>query len=83
MSPALVGRNFSRVDILLTFTLCQCNVMTLLKNLSGTGPRWISHLETGEGAGLWSLFALTYAENTVTHILGGKGNGRVMRGFLL
>ena len=37
MSPALVGRNFSSVDILLTFTLCQCNVMTLLNNLSGTG----------------------------------------------
>ena len=34
---ALVGRNFSRVDILLTFTLCQCNVMTLLDNLSGSG----------------------------------------------
>ena len=44
---------------------------------------WISHLETGEGSGLWSLFALTYAENTVTHILGGKGNGRVVRGLLL
>ena len=40
MSPALVGRNFSSVDILLTFTLCQCNVMTLLNNLSGTGARW-------------------------------------------
>ena len=37
MSPALVGRNFSSVDILLTFMLCQCNVMTLLNNLSGTG----------------------------------------------
>ena len=37
MSPALVGRNFSSVDILLTFTLCQCSVMTLLNNLSGTG----------------------------------------------
>ena len=37
MSSALVGRNFSSVDILLTFTLCQCNVMTLLNNLSGTG----------------------------------------------
>ena len=39
MSPVLVGRNFSSVDILLTFTLCKCNVMTLLNNLSGTGPR--------------------------------------------
>ena len=39
MSPALMGRNFSRVDILLTFTLCQCNVITLLDNLSGTGAR--------------------------------------------
>ena len=38
MSPALVGRNFSSVDILLTFTLRQCNVMTILNNLSGTGP---------------------------------------------
>ena len=38
MSPVLVGRNFSSVDILLTFTLCKCNVMTLLNNLSGTGP---------------------------------------------
>ena len=37
MSPVLVGRNFSSVDILLTFTLCKCNVMTLLNNLSGTG----------------------------------------------
>ena len=36
MSPVLVGPNFSSVDILLTFTLCQCNVMTLLNNLSGT-----------------------------------------------
>ena len=41
MSPALVGRNFSSVDILLTFTLCRCNVMTLLNNLSGTGA-WCS-----------------------------------------
>ena len=40
MSPALVGRNFSSVDILLTFMLCQCNVMTLLNNVSGTGARW-------------------------------------------
>ena len=40
MSPALVGRNFSSVDILLTFTLCQCNVMTLLNNLRGTGA-WL------------------------------------------
>ena len=37
MSLVLVGHNFSSVDILLTFTLCQCNVMTLLNNLSGTG----------------------------------------------
>ena len=37
MSPVLVGRNFSSVDILLTFMLCQCNVMTLLNNFSGTG----------------------------------------------
>ena len=36
-SPVLVGRNFSSVDILLIFPLCQCNVMTLLNNLSGTG----------------------------------------------
>ena len=41
MSPVLVGRNFSSVDILLTFTLCKCNVMTLLNNLSGTGP-WLT-----------------------------------------
>ena len=47
MSPALVGRNFSSVDILLTFTLCQCNVMTLLNNLSGTGV-W-----TNDDQGLW------------------------------
>ena len=40
MSPVLVGRNFNSVDILLTFTLCQCNVMTLLNNLSGTGA-WL------------------------------------------
>ena len=39
MSPVLVGRNFSSVDILLTFMLCQCNVMTSLNNLSGTGAR--------------------------------------------
>ena len=37
MSLVLVGRNFSSVDILLTFKLCQCNVMTSLNNLSGTG----------------------------------------------
>ena len=37
MSPVLVGRNFSSVDILLTFTFSQCNVMTLLNNLSETG----------------------------------------------
>ena len=42
MSPVLVGRNFNSVDILLTFTLCQCNVMTLLNNLSGTGARLAS-----------------------------------------
>ena len=36
MSPALGGCNFSSFDILLTFTLCQCNVMSLLNNLSGT-----------------------------------------------
>ena len=42
MSPVLVGRNFSSVDILLTFTLCQCNVITLLNNLSGTGA-WTNH----------------------------------------
>ena len=39
VSPVLMGRNFSSVDILLTFTLCQCNVITLLNNLSGTGAR--------------------------------------------
>ena len=44
MSPALVGRNFSSVDILLTFTLSQCNVMTLLNNLSGTGA-WLHEME--------------------------------------
>ena len=37
MSPVFVGHNFSSVDILLTFTLFQCNAMTLLNNLSGTG----------------------------------------------
>ena len=37
LSPALVGRHFSSVFILLSFMLCQCNVMTLLNNLSGTG----------------------------------------------
>ena len=36
MSPALVGRNFSSVDILLTFTLSQY-ILTLLNNLSETG----------------------------------------------
>ena len=36
VSPALVGRNFSSVYILLSFMLCQCNVMTLLNNLNGT-----------------------------------------------
>ena len=35
MSLLLVGRNFSSADILLTFILCQCNVMTLLNNCSG------------------------------------------------
>ena len=38
MEPPLVERNFSSVDILLTFTLCQC-VMTLLNSLSGTEAR--------------------------------------------
>ena len=33
----LVGRIFSSVDIVLTFTLYKCNVMTLLNNLSGAG----------------------------------------------
>ena len=32
------GRNFNSVEILLTFTFGQCNVMPLLNNLSGTGP---------------------------------------------
>ena len=32
-----MGRHFSSVFILLSFMLCQCNVMTLLNNLSGTG----------------------------------------------
>ena len=40
MSPPLVGHNFTSVDILLTFTLCQCNVITLLDNLSGTGASY-------------------------------------------
>ena len=30
MSPALVGRNFSSVYILLSFMLCRCNVMSIL-----------------------------------------------------
>ena len=47
MSPALVGRNFSSVDILLTFTLCQCNVMTLLNNLSGTGACGLLVIDAG------------------------------------
>ena len=34
MSPPLVGRNFSSVDILLTFILCKCYIMILLKNFS-------------------------------------------------
>ena len=39
-APPLVERNLSSVDILLTFTLCQCNVITLLNNLgTGTGVR--------------------------------------------
>ena len=41
MSSVLVGHNLSSVDILLTFMLCQCNVLTLLNNLSGTGARWL------------------------------------------
>ena len=43
MSLVLVGRNFNSVDFLLTFTLYQCNVMTLLNNLSGTGA-WLEKL---------------------------------------
>ena len=39
ISPVLVRRNFSSADILLTFTLCQWNVITLLNNLSGTWAR--------------------------------------------
>ena len=37
MSPVLMGHNFSSVVILLTFMLCQCNVMTLLNSLCGMG----------------------------------------------
>ena len=40
MLPALVGRIFSSVEIVLTFTLCKCNVMALLNNLSGTAARY-------------------------------------------
>ena len=35
------------------------------------------------GLSLWSLLALTYAENTVTHIFGGKVSYWVVRGHLL
>ena len=47
MSSALVGCNFSNVDILQTFALCQCNRMTLLNNLSGTGvwSLYLYHLD--------------------------------------
>ena len=31
--------NFSSVDILMTCTLCQCNIMTFLYNLIGAGAR--------------------------------------------
>ena len=37
MSPVLMGHNFSSFAILLTFMLCQCNVMTLLNSLCGMG----------------------------------------------
>ena len=40
MVLALVERNFSRFDILLTFMWCQFNVMALVNNFSGTGARW-------------------------------------------
>ena len=49
MSTALMGRNFSSVDILLAFTLCQCNVMALLNNFSGTGAWFCNHLKTKPG----------------------------------
>ena len=35
----------------------------------------VSYLEAVSGSGLWSLLAFTFAENTVTHILGGKVYG--------
>ena len=38
---------------------------------------------TMAGWSLWSLLALTYAENTMTHIFGGKVSYWVVRGHLL
>ena len=35
------GTHFSSVDIVLTFALYKCNVMTLLSNLGGMGARMI------------------------------------------
>ena len=49
MSTALMGRNVSSVDILLTFTLCRSNVMALLNNFSGTGAWFCNHLKTKPG----------------------------------
>ena len=58
MSPVLVGRNFSSVDILLTITLCKCNVMTLLNNLSGTGARFVACIES-RSLSLYSNLVIT------------------------
>ena len=49
MSTALMGRNFSSIDILLTFKLCQCNVMALLNKFSGAGSWFCNHLKTKPG----------------------------------
>ena len=38
ISSGLMRRNFSSVSFLLTFNLCQSNVMILLNHLSGAGP---------------------------------------------
>ena len=60
--------------------------MSLCQDLEDSIP-CVSFLEVVDlimaGYSLWSLLALTYAENTVTHIFGGTVSYRVVRGHLL
>ena len=60
-----VRHNFSGAGILLTFALCQCNVMTLLYNLTGTEPG----VGFNTKLDLWS-YGLTKGPNQRDRMLG-------------